>query len=966
MHLALWLAATPLHLSSAQAQPAAETIPALAIDFQRDVLPILEEHCLHCHGSDENEANLRLDSLVLALRGGDSGEKTIVPGDSDHSYLIERVLHERADQRMPPESEPLADDHIALLRAWIDQPDLWLDAQRELDEQPLDHWSFQPLVRPTLPQVIDSEDTQPTPTAERRATLKTEAERRATLKTDAERRATLKTKAEWASQPIDAFILNKLHDSGLSPSPIAERRWLIRRLYLVMLGLPPTPEQLDAFVNDPRPDAWQQLVNSVLDSPHYGERWAQHWLDLVRFGETDGFETNRERPNAWRYRDWVIAALNADKPYNQFIMEQIAGDALDQPLGTSFLVGGPVDIVKGQNPELEQMQRQDELADIINTTSTTFLGLTVGCARCHNHKFDPISQADYYSMQALLAGVRHGETTLPRATAIAQAISQLDQTSSQLEQQLEPYLVEPELRAPVTAQRNEERFTPVETQWVRFTIQATNGSQPCLDELEIFASASDRNVGLASSGATASSSGDFAHPFHKLAHINDGLFGNPHSWIAEETSGSWVQLALPHATSIDRIVWARDRAGEYADRIPTKYSIVVSSDALQWTEVASSRDRQPYNAATAASSDTVVYDFSKCSPEQAAAARAKLQQLTELREHRAQLSQPVSAYAGSFAQPGPTYRLYRGEPGAPREQVAPAGIAALEPQQLALDLPEQQRRLWLAQWIADERNPLTPRVMANRLWQFHFGTGIVDTPSDLGGNGTPPSHPELLDWLACELIDSGWSLKHLHRLILNSQTWQQDSHPREDGLSLDAASRWLWRFPPRRLEAEAIRDCMLSVSGQLDLRSGGPGFSAFDVSLENVRHYFPKQSYGPDDWRRMVYMTKVRQERDSVFGVFDCPDASQVTPQRNRSTTPLQALNLFNSRFVNQQSDLLAQRLQRAQPLDSQRVALAYSLCFGRPPLPEEQASATEFIQQFGWPPFTRALLNSNEFVFIP
>lgn len=930
-YLAVWLVTATVHITAAQSQPTS------TIDFQRDVLPILEEHCLHCHGSDEQEANLRLDSLKLALRGGDSGEPTIVPGHSDQSYLIERVGHERAEQRMPPESERLADQQIAVLRAWIDQRDLWLGAQRELANQPSDHWSFQPLKRPplpegTVPEIVIAE-----------------------------------SEARRAGNPIDAFIFSKLHESGVSPSPTAQRRWLIRRLYLVMHGLPPTPAQVENFINDPRPDAWHHLVNSVLDSPRYGERWAQHWLDLVRFGETDGFETNRERPNAWRYRDWVIAALNDDKPYNQFIMEQIAGDALDHPLGTGFLVGGPVDIVKGQNPELEQTQRQDELADIVNTTSTTFLGLTVGCARCHNHKFDPITQADFYSMQAVFAGVQHADTALPLATQTAQQIAELDQQISQIELQLRPFIVQSTLRVAVTAKRNEDSFAPIDARFVRFTIHATNSGQPCIDELEIFAADSDRNVGLASAGANASSSGDFIHPFHKLSHINDGMFGNPHSWIAEQTASSWVQIELPQVTSIERIAWARDRLGEYADRIPIDYAIEISNDARQWTEVASSHDRQPFAPAAKPGAVATEYDFSACSPEQAEASRELLQQLTHLSEQRALLSQPVNAYVGAFAQPGPTYRLYRGEPSAPREQVAPAGIAALQTQPpLPLDLPEQQRRLWLAQWIADEHNPLTPRVMANRLWQFHFGTGIVDTPSDMGGNGTSPSHPELLDWLACELIDSGWSLKHLHRLILNSKTWQQDSRPRDQGLALDAASRLLWRFPPRRLEAEAIRDCMLSVTGQIDLRSGGPGFSAFEVSLENVRHYFPKQSYGPEDWRRMVYMTKVRQERDSVFGVFDCPDASQVTPQRSRSTTPLQALNLFNSRFVNQQSELLVERLQRERTDANERIELAYALCFGRPANAQERAAALTFVQQVGWQQFARALLNANEFVFIP
>ena len=304
---------------------------------------------------------------------------------------------------------------------------------------------------------------------------------------------------------------------------------------------------------------------------------------------------------------------------------------------------------------------------------------------------------------------------------------------------------------------------------------------------------------------------------------------------------------------------------------------------------------------------------------------------------------------------------------AKREQVEPNAIEAIGALSLKKDSPEKERRLALAKWIADRDNPLTARVIVNRLWQFHFGVGIVDTPSDFGANGTPPTHPELLDWLASELMDKDWSLKHIHRLILTSATWRQDSRPQSDALRIDGATRLLWRFPPRRLEAEAIRDCLLQASGVLDLKSGGPGFSAFEIEPENVRHYFPKKSFGPEDWRRMVYMTKVRQEKDSVFGVFDCPDASQVVPKRSRSTTPLQALNLLNSIFVNQQAELLAKRLHtEAGESTADQIKLAFTLCFGRDATADELKDAEAFIKAEGLHQFTRAMLNANEFVFIP
>lgn len=892
------------------------------VDFSRDVLPILNEHCLGCHGPDDTKSRMRLDSMTEALRGGNSGEQAVVPGHSDQSYLVELITHTDPGKRMPPESDPLSDKEIAVLKNWINNAADWKTAETELSKSVINHWSFQPLARPTVPANS--------------------------------------TSAENPTAAIDSFINHALQDAGLQMTQQATRQRLIRRLYLVMLGVPPTPEQIDAFLQDRRDDYWQRLVDNVLNSPQYGERWAQHWLDLVRFGETDGYETNRERPNAWPYRDWVINAFNTDKPYDRFIVEQIAGDVVGTPIGTSFLVAGPVDIVKGSNPELQQMQRQDELADMINTTSTAFLGLTVGCARCHNHKFDPIAQTDYYAMQAVFAGVTHGETPLPLPETNQAEIAKLDVEINTIRGKLERYVSKKGLREPVNAKQNTDTFSPVAARFVRFTIQSTNASQPCIDELEVYSG--DQNVALASAGARASSSGDFVHALHKLAHINDGIHCNPNSWISSVVSGGWVQIELPSMEQIDRVVWGRDREGRFSDRLATEYVISVSKDGNDWTEVAGSKDRQPY------SSDQTgpVYDFDSFPEAEAVTGRALLTQLEQTTKNRLAISRPPTVYAGRFTQPGPTHRLYRGEPGAPREAVPPAAIASLNGITLAADAPEKDRRLAIANWIASNDNPLTARVMVNRVWQFHFGTGIVDTPSDFGGNGTKPSHPELLDWLAVEFMESGWSLKHIHRLILLSATWQQDSRPDEEMVKVDAASRLLWRFPPRRMEAEVLRDCILAATGTLDLKMGGPGFSAFEVELENVRHYFPKKTYGPEDWRRMVYQTKVRQERDAVFGVFDCPDGSQVTPKRTRSTTPLQALNLLNSRFLNQQAELLAKRLDQECSSPHEKVARAYELCFGRKADDDEVETAISFAQSTGWQQFARAVLNANEFVFIP
>jgi len=906
------------------------------VDFEQAVLPILQSHCIDCHGPDAAEADLRLDTLTHALRGGDSGEAAIVPGASDKSYLIARVVHDDDSKRMPPETSRIDDDEIAILKAWIDDAPAWRSAQAELEQQSISHWSFLPIERPSPP------DTSTPP----------------------------------VDAMIDAMVDEKLAAAGLQRSPTANRRTLIRRLYLVMHGLPPTPAEVEQFLNDDSDDAWRSLVDRVLASRHYGERWATHWLDLIRFGETTGFETNQDRPNAWPFRDWVIEAFNSDKPYDRFIIEQIAGDAVGADVATGFLVAGPYDLVKGQDPLLRLMQRQDELADMINTTGTAFLGLTIGCARCHNHKFDPISQTDYYAMQAIFAGVNHGDRPLSPDSATRQRMIELDSEISQLRGQLAPFVRRartvvtdsdaeaadpPPVREPVNAQLNVETLRPTDARFVRFTVDATNGGEPCIDELEIYSGG--ENVALASAGSIATSSGDFVHPLHQLAHINDGKLGNDHSWISSSVSGGWVQIELAETRTIDLVLWGRDRNSKFGDRVATDYRIEGSTDGETWTLLATAADRQP-----ASSGQTVgpVYDFDAFPSDQADRGRAMLSRLQSLTAERDAIDRSTVAYAGTFAQPGPTFRLYRGEPTAPKEQVAPAAIKSLTSLSLPDDSPERERRLALAQWIADPENPLTARVIVNRLWQFHFGTGIVDTPSDFGGNGTPPSHPELLDRMASELIRSEWSLKQMHRLILNSETWRQESSPREDGMTIDAASRLLWRFPPRRLEAEGIRDGMLAASGKLDLRAGGPGFNPFEIQSETVRHYFPKSSYGPEDWRRMIYMTKVRQEKDSVFGVFDCPDFSQVVPKRSRSTTPLQALNLLNSRFVLQQADFFVERLRAETGSQDEMVSLAYELCFNRLPETDEVADALEFVEQTDWQSFARVMFNSNEFVLIP
>ncbi|QDT66517.1 PSD1 and planctomycete cytochrome C domain-containing protein [Calycomorphotria hydatis] len=903
------------------------------VSYLDDILPILEAHCIGCHGEDEPEGRFRIDRRNTLLRGGDSGEPAVVPGKPFESMLIRVISGEDPDLQMPPDDERLSEKEVQIQSLWVKQgaqmpAELHGD---DVDSAALEHWSFQPVRRK-----------------------------------DASRYEIVA-----GESPIDFFIGRKLKENQLQISPEADRRTKIRRLYLVMHGLPPALNEIEKFLNDDSEQAWEELVERVLSSPRYGERWAQHWLDLIRFGETHGFETNRERPTAWKFRDYVIESLNNDKPFNQFVREQIAGDALGDPIGTGFLVAGPYDQVKGGG-NLAVMQRMNELDDMINTTGTTFLGLSLGCARCHNHKFDPVTQSDYYALQAIFTGVKHGTRQMPLSPEAREQLSDMEARIVHLEEKLRPFSASMKLaaqensgqkRPPVNPKTNVEAFEPRLAKFVRFSIQQTNGGQPCLDELEIYAG--DINVALAESGATATSSGDFVHPLHKLEHINDGRYGNARSWIGA-TQECWVQIEFAEPHVIDRIVWGRDREGSYSDRLAVNYRIESALEPEQWDFVSGSIDRESISVELTKKSEQE-YDFSNHLIEEAETGKQWLKKLNDLRKRKDQILNSQDAYAGKFDRPGVTHRLYRGEPDQKREVVEPGGVSCLSHLELDNTSGEQERRVALANWLASDENPLTARVIVNRLWQHHFGVGLVDTPSDFGANGSRPTHPELLDWLAAELISNGWSLKHIHRLILNTRSWQQDSRPRAEAIAKDASSRLLWRFPPRRLEAEAIRDSTLAVSGVLNLQMGGPGFSGFKVHPENVRHYFPKDEYGPADWRRMIYMTKVRQEKESVFGVFDCPDASQAVSKRSRSTTPLQAFNLFNSSFVVQQSELLAKRLERTFPSSGKaRAGHAYELVFGRPATSAEVDDAHQFARQFGWPALCRAFFNSNEFVFIP
>lgn len=941
--------------------PPAATLP---VDFARDIQPIFAKSCASCHGAEKQKGSYRLDSPAAALRGGEAYSPAIKPGDSAGSPLIHLVAGLVPDSRMPAKGDPLTPEQIGVLRAWIDQGAKFPEASEAKSEvDPIkSHWAFQPVKRPSIPTGSETVNS-------RSVTSKPRQSRSASLNDD--------SPITDRFNPIDAFIRTKLTENKLTPSREADRVTLIRRLYFVMLGLPPMPEEVAVFVADKKPQAFERLVDKVLDDPRYGERWGRHWLDVVRFAESNGFETNRERLNAWRFRDYVIAAFNDDKPYNQFVREQIAGDALGVDVATGFLVGGPVDIVGSPDITLTLQQRADEIDDMVGTTGTAFMGLTLGCVRCHTHKFDPISHREYYSMAAIFSGVKHGDRALPLPKERAEQLAQLDGRIKELERQLAQFIPKAApavvttnvpgktLRPAVNSLKNEDAFAPVEAKFVRFTILAATGGEPCIDELEVWAT--DRNVALATNRTKATASGSLAgYEIHKLEHVNDGKAGNSRSWISSESGRGWVQLEFAKTERIERVVWGRDRDGQFKDRLATQYRIEAGLTADDLKLVASSEDREPFKGKSEKPAGPT-YRFEGWPVAEAAQGQQWLAELEKARKQRAELAKAPMVYAGNFSQPGATHRLHRGDPMQKRETVPPGTLAIFNPLTLATNTPERERRLTLANWIASPENPLTARVIVNRIWQHHFGVGLVNTPNDFGKNGAKPSHPELLDWMASELVANGWSIKKLQRQILTSTTWRQSSAPREEALKVDAASRLLWRFPPRRLEAEGIRDSILAISGNLDRTAGGPSFYLHEVDRENVYHYHPKEKFGPAETRRMVYAFKVRMEQDGIFGSFDCPDGSLVMPKRSVSTTPLQALNLFNSRFILDQSETFAARLRKEVGEDTAaQVRKAWQLAFNRAPEKSETKEAVAFAKAEGLPAFCRAVLNANEFLFIP
>ncbi|MBY0522314.1 MAG: DUF1553 domain-containing protein [Gemmataceae bacterium] len=778
---------------------------AEAVDYARDVKPVLKAQCYSCHGAREQKGKLRVDTVTLMMSGGRSGA-SIVPGKSDDSLLLEKITHGPANKRMPPPPKaPLTDKQVTLLKAWIDQGAKAPD--NEKPDDPRDHWAFQTPKRMPEPVVKN---------------------------------------AMWPRNGIDRFILARLEKEGLTPSPEADRITLIRRLSLDLLGLPPSPKEVDDFLADQRADAYERLVDRLLSSSHYGERFARLWLDQARYADSNGYTIDSAR-SIWKYRDWVIDAINKDKPFDTFTIEQLAGDLLpgatmEQKIATGFHRNTQINEEGGIDRE---QFRVESVVDRVNTTGSVFLGLTVGCCQCHDHKFDPISTKEYYQLFAFLNSADEPLLEVP-APGQLEARAKVRAQIAELEKKLK-----------VLDSTTDE----AQIHWEENVSDVDRERLP--EEI--------RNIlAIARSGRSRKQEQTLKTAFRRIdqsRHVVAGL-GDPYPYLAL----AHLQALAARGTLEIRII-----------ELKAAEPKVVTTMVMQ---------------------------------------ERKTPRLTTIH------------IQGDFTRKG--------------DAVTPGTPSVLH----ALKVPRSAglNRLDLAKWIVDPNNPLTPRVAMNRYWQHYFGTGLVETENDFGTQGTPPSHPELLDWLATEFIAQKWSMKAMHRLIVTSATYRQSSKHRADLLAVDARNRLLARQSRLRLDAEIVRDTALTSSGLLTPTIGGP--SVFPPQPEGVYLFTQvrrdwKANTDADRYRRGMYTYFWRSAPHPGLTVFDAPDAATTCTRRNRSNTPLQALTLLNDQAYFEFAQALATRiLKEAKDDNAERIQLAFRLCLARTPSEREERRLKELLAQ--------------------
>jgi hypothetical protein len=865
------------------------------------------------------------------------------------------------------------------------------------------HWAYQPLHNPPIPPVT----------------------------------------AGWGRNPIDAFVLAELEKHGMKPSAPADRRTLVRRIYFDLVGLPPTPEDVKAFLDDPSPDAYENLVDRLLASPRYGERWARHWMDVVHFAETHGHDQDRPRPNAWPYRDYLIRSFNEDKPYGRFVEEQLAGDVLypDDPAAIpalGMIAAGPWDesslMAIMEDTVDKKVARYLDRDDRVTTAMSTFVSSTVHCARCHDHKFDPIPQSEYYALQAAFAGVDRANRPYDPDPAVHRRRRELLRKKSDLATAPPASLLAGDVRAEVAAW--EKSLATKEAAWTVLdpaSFSSAGGAAPTElpDHSVLFAGPRpEKDVYTVQAftdikGVTAvrlELLPDDSLPAHGPGRAENGNFHLSEIKLAaapRTTDATVQQVALQNPTSdFDQDGWtiamALDGKAETAWGVhpaegkrhvavfETKQPVATGDRGTTLTftleqshgrghvigRVRLSVTSAPRPVRASAMPDEVATIVATPAAQRTEAQRTALALhvlRTRLEEQLAALPAPqmVFAAANDFVPDGnfapargcrPIHVLRRGDVNAPQDAAAPGGLSCVVGLSPRFELPdpnsEGARRAALAKWVSDSRNVLTWRSIANRVWHYHFGRGIVDTPNDLGHMGAKPTHPELLDYLATTFLEHGGSLKQLHRLIVTSATYRQSSEYNPGYAKLDADNRYLWRMNRARLDAESIRDAVLQISGKIDLTTGGPSVKQF-IESPGI-HVTPNVDYQAFDLdsagarRRSVYRFIFRTLPDPFMESMDCPDASQLAPTRSVSVTALQALSMLHNRFIVRYSEHLSQRLARdAGDERSKQVELLCELAYNRPATRDEVAALAAYAEKHGLANACRMVLNSNEFMFV-
>ena len=858
------------------------------INFTDHIRPIMERACWNCHGEAAQLSDLNLSSRDGALEGGTKGP-AIVPGRAEDSLLF-RMVAGLDQPSMPMTGDPLSDAELAAVRTWIDEGAHWdtgevtaaADALAALENDELppgarDYWAFQhPQQAPVPP-------------------------------------------SREFDHPVDRFLEASRKDAGLTAAPRADRLTLLRRAYLDLIGLPPTPEQIEEFLSDTERGAWERQIDKLLDSPHYGERWGRHWMDVARYADTDGFEQDYVRLNMWRYRDYVIDAFNDDKPYNQFLREQIAGDELDYVtdetrIATGFLRSGPrVNFREKDNPE----RRHDYLDDMLATIGRGVLGMTVHCARCHDHKFDPILQKDYYSMQASIFGYVEIDYPLldqDEADAYFAEMRDVDDRQQPLRDEVDA--IETPYREELRAKMIRERF-PENVQAAAFKPEAERTPGEQLLAVQVLTINPPR-----SQVAEALSPADKA----RVDELNEQIAA-----LEDERPPT---PAMAHIVTDGDYRFAPDGPGDQVIGCPECRTPPEFEGTYLWEE------------------------------------------------------------GGPDYEAPPNYFLIRGDPFSPGSPMSPGFLTAATYGDPPTEIPRPDgrtsgRRLALAEWIASRDNPLTARVMVNRIWHHHFGRGIVRTLDNLGRMGDAPTHPELLDWLAVEFMDRGWSIKEMHRLLMTSEAYRMASSFRHQASGdADPENNLLWHYRGQRLEAEILRDAIMTVSGGIDLTVGGPAIFPHipaDILFQSDGKGFwcgspepgrriTAPSTGiwceepdrPEVWRRSVYVFRRRSLGFPFFDTFDLPDQNQTAAARNVSTVSTQALTLMNNPFVLNQAELFAERLEREAPgdLDAQ-IDLAYLIALTRRPTDAEREVARGLASEQSLVDFTHVMMNLNEFLYL-